>query len=55
MREVAKKPRKLSSVLCDDLVGWDRGLGMREAHEGGDICIHIADSLCYTAEANTTL
>ena len=21
----------------------------------GDICIHIADSLCYTAETNTTL
>ena len=21
----------------------------------GDVCIHIADSLCYTAETNTTL
>ena len=27
----------------------------REAQEGGDICIHIADSLCCTAETNTTL
>ena len=27
----------------------------REVQEGGDICIHIADSLRCTAEANTTL
>ena len=26
----------------------------REAQEGGDICRHIADSLCCTAETNTT-
>ena len=31
--------RELSSVLCDDLEGWDGG----EVQEGGDICIHIAD------------
>ena len=41
-------------MLCDDLEGWD-GEGGREAQEGGDICIHIADSLCCTAETNTTL
>ena len=29
-------------MLCDDLEGWDGG--GREAQEGGDICIHIADS-----------
>ena len=32
--------------------GWEgdaRGRGY------GDICIYIADSLCYTAETNTTL
>ena len=32
--------------------GWEgdaRGRGY------GDICIHIADSLCYTAETNTLL
>ena len=31
------------------------GEGGREAQEGGDICLHIADSLCFTAETNTTL
>ena len=43
-------------MLCDDLEGWDKE-GRREAQEGGDgdICIHIADSLCCTAETNTTL
>ena len=41
-------------MLCDHLEGW-----YREGWEGdakgrgyGDICIHIADSLCYTAETN---
>ena len=28
--------------------------GGREAQEGGDIYIHIADSFCDTAETNTT-
>ena len=28
--------------------------GGRKAQEGGDICIHIADSLCCRAETNTT-
>ena len=43
-------------MLCD-LEGWDRE-GGREAQEGGDMgiyCIHIANSLCCTAETNTTL
>ena len=26
-----------------------------EVGTNGDICIHITDSLCYTAETNTTL
>ena len=39
-------------MLCDDLDGWDGG---GEVHEGGDICIHIADSLRCTAETDTTL
>ena len=30
-------------MLCDDLEGWDEGWDRREAHEGGDICILIAD------------
>ena len=40
-------------MLCDDLNEWD-GVG-REVREGGDMCIHIADSLHCTAETNTTL
>ena len=39
-------------MLCDDLDGVRGG---REVQEGGDIGIHIADSLHCTAEANTTL
>ena len=31
-----------------------RGVG-GDVQEGGDICIHIADSGCCTAETNTTL
>ena len=38
-------------MFCDDLDGWDVGsLG----EMGGDTCIRIADSLCCTAENNTT-
>ena len=40
-----------SSGLCDDLGGT--GWGGREAHDGGDICIHTADSLDCTAKTNT--
>ena len=40
--------RKLSSALGDDLVGWGGG-------EGGDMCRHMADSLCRTADTKTTL
>ena len=29
--------------------------GGRDVQEGGDICIHIPDSFCGTAETNTTL
>ena len=32
-----------------------RWVGGREVQEGGDICIHTADSLCRTVEINTTL
>ena len=46
-------------MLCDDLAGrgevnWKQGIG-REVQEGGDVCIHIADTLCCTAETNATL
>ena len=43
----------VSSVLCDDLAGWNGG--GEGIHEGGDICIHIADSLCCAGENNATL
>ena len=42
-------------MLCDDLDGWDGVGGGREVQEGGDICIHIADSFHCTAESNITL
>ena len=29
--------------------------GGREVHEGGDVCVHTADSLHYTIETNATL
>ena len=46
-------------MLCDNLEGRDRE-GGREAQEGGDMAIYIyiyliADSLCCTAQTNTTL
>ena len=36
------------------VMGWGGWRG-REAQKGGTICTHIADSLCFTAETNTTL
>ena len=44
-------------MLCDHPEGWDWE-GGRETQEGADIediCIDIADSLCYTTETNTPL
>ena len=39
--------RELYSVISGDLSG-------KEIQKRGDICIHIADSFCCTAETNTT-
>ena len=33
-------------------IGWE---GNTRGRGYGDICIHIANSLCYTAESNTSL
>ena len=44
---------ELILVLCDDPEGWDGRRG-REAQEGGDICILVADSHCWMAETKTT-
>ena len=41
-------------MLYDDLE-WMGAGGGRQAQEGRDICIHIADSFHCTAETNTTL
>ena len=41
-------------MLCNDLDGWDGGSG-KEVKKGGNIGIHIADSLHCTAETNTML
>ena len=37
---------------CGDLDRWDGGEGGREAQEGGDMFICMADSLHCTAEIN---
>ena len=47
--------RELSLVLCDDLDGWDGSSDGREVQEKGDTCIHTADSLSCTGEANAIL
>ena len=47
-----------SSARCSIMTylgGWDGGGCGREVQEGGEICIHTADSLHCTAETNTTL
>ena len=44
-----------STQCANGLEGGCQGWGSREAQEGGDICIHIADSLCCIAETDTTL
>lgn len=36
----------------EDLEGWGEGEG---GTEGGGVCTQTTDSLCYTAETNTTL
>ena len=58
---VAEGPRvngEISSVLCDQLEGWDREGGREGDARGkrnGYICMCITDSPCYKAETNTPL
>ena len=45
-------------MLGDHLEGWDREGGREGDARGrgyGDICIRIADSVCYTVATNTTM
>ena len=51
--EPGAKHRKLSSVPCDDLEGWN-GCG-KGGSDGGDVCTQVAYSLHRTAEASATL
>ena len=41
-------------MLCDDRQAWGRREG-REAQEGGDISIIVADVPCHKAETSITL
>ena len=43
-REFAVLLRVLKPGLCDNLDGWDGVGGGKEAQEGRDICISLADS-----------
>ena len=42
-------------VLCDVQEEWGRVGGGREAQEGRDMCIPLADSCWYIAETNTVV
>ena len=39
-------------MLCE---GWDGDRVGRETQEGEDVCMRVTDSLCGTAETNTTM
>ena len=43
-QEFAVWLRKLKQGLCINLEGWDEEGDGREVHEGGGICISMADS-----------
>ena len=47
-REPAVQHRELRSELCGDLNG-------KKIQNRGDTWLHIADSLCYAVDTNTTL
>ena len=47
----AESPARCSVVTQRDGLGG----GEEEVHEGGDLCTHMANSFCCTAEINTTL
>ena len=42
-------------MLRGDLQRCDGLRGEREAPDGGDTCVLMADPHCYTADTNTTL
>ena len=42
--EFAVRLRELKTRLCDKLEEWDQVGDKKEAQEGGDVCIPVADS-----------
>lgn len=42
-------------VFCEDSRWVRRGEGGKEAQEKGAVCKHVADSMSYKAETDTTL
>ena len=56
--KISSLPNEMTCIIMLSLEGWDRE-GGREGDARGrrhrDICICIADSLCYTAETHTPL
>ena len=60
VRESATKQGMLAFSPARSAWWWSvttqrSGIGRVGGRGYGDICIHITDSLCYTAETNTTL
>ena len=54
-KDIPDRHRELHPVLCDNLEGWDGVGDGREAQEGGDMCIPVADSCWYMTETITEL
>ena len=52
--DAAVQRRELRLALCDDLEGRDGG-GNGKLLEGGEVCIPLADSYVYIAEATTIM
>ena len=46
-------PREKNKKIYDNLEGWDGVGDGREAQEGGDIAVPVANSCCCMAETKT--
>ena len=55
MRTGAAEHRERKSDALGQPRAWDGGRGGWEAHEGGNMCVPLADSHWCVAETNTTL
>ena len=45
----------LAGMFFTTSITWEAHLTGRETQEGGDVCIHMAESRCCTAGTNITL